>query len=108
MPKQNCWEFKKCGRGPGGEKVKELGLCPAAVEINVNGVNCGKNAGRCCWAVAGTFCEGKVQGEFARRLTTCLQCDFFKLVSKEEGANLKTTKDILEKLHKQEKSSAEK
>jgi len=24
----NCWEFKKCGREPGGEKASELGICP--------------------------------------------------------------------------------
>jgi len=27
--KLNCWEFKKCGRQPGGPKVAELGVCPA-------------------------------------------------------------------------------
>lgn len=25
----NCWEVKQCGRIPGGDKVTELGLCPA-------------------------------------------------------------------------------
>jgi hypothetical protein len=28
--KLNCWEVKKCGREPGGVKVKELGVCPAS------------------------------------------------------------------------------
>lgn len=100
MAKQNCWEFKKCGREPGGAKVKELGVCPAARETGLNGMNCGKNGGRCCWACAGTFCEGKVQGVFASKITTCLRCDFFKLVAKEEAGNLKTAKDILSKLEK--------
>ena len=103
MAKLNCWEFKKCGREPGGAKVKELGVCPVAVEACLNGFNCGKNAGRCCWAVAGTFCEGDVEGLFAKKLTTCLECDFFKLVNKEEGTNLKTTKDMLGELTKNKK-----
>jgi hypothetical protein len=99
--KLNCWEFMRCGREPGGAKVKELGVCPAAIEGRVSGFNCGKNAGRSCWAVAGTFCAGDVKGTFASKLNTCLKCDFFKLVSNEEEENLKTTKDVLEKLQKE-------
>ncbi|MFA6217517.1 MAG: hypothetical protein WDL87_07725 [Candidatus Omnitrophota bacterium] len=105
MVKKNCWEVKKCGREPGGAKVKELGVCPAAIEGSVNGVNCGKNAGRCCWAVAGTFCDDKVSGSFASKITSCVNCDFFKTVVLEEGQDLKTTKDILEKLYSQKKSN---
>jgi hypothetical protein len=30
--KQNCWEYMKCGREPGGEKVAELGICRAAAD----------------------------------------------------------------------------
>ena len=82
----NCWEFKKCGREPGGEKVTELGLCPAAIKESTDGVNEGKNAGRVCWAVAGTFCGGKVQGTFAEKYLSCMACDFFKLVKEQEGA----------------------
>ena len=29
MRKQNCWEFLKCGRGPAGSNVKELGVWDA-------------------------------------------------------------------------------
>lgn len=29
--KLNCWEFKKCGREPGGLKARERGACPATV-----------------------------------------------------------------------------
>ncbi len=85
--KINCWEFKKCGREPGGEKIAELGLCPAASEESTDGVNEGKNAGRVCWAVAGTFCGGKVQGTFAEKYLSCMACDFFKLVKEQEGAS---------------------
>jgi len=47
--------------------------------------NHGKNAGRFCWAVAGTYCNGKVQGSFAEKLKNCAKCDFFKKVQSEES-----------------------
>jgi hypothetical protein len=81
----NCWECKKCGREPGGKKIGELGVCPAALEILKEGVNQGRCAGRCCWRVAGTLCEGQVQGTYAKKLKTCVECEFFKQVQEEEG-----------------------
>ncbi|MDM8548886.1 protein kinase [Desulfobacterales bacterium HSG2] len=83
--KQNCWEYMECGRQPGGDRTEELGVCPAAADPSFDGSNCGKNAGRMCWAVAGTFCEGKVQGSFTDKRDTCMDCDFFKQLQKEEG-----------------------
>lgn len=97
-PKLNCWEIKKCGREPGGSKVMELGVCPAATETRLAGVHGGNNGGRICWAVAGTFCNAKVQGSFALKINNCMQCDFFSLVVTEEGRNLMKTIDILAKL----------
>jgi hypothetical protein len=85
MLKHNCWEIKKCGREPGGSKVKKFGICPAATDSSSNGLNGGKNAGRICWAVAGTFCGGKVQGEYAQKQASCMYCDVFKQVKAEEG-----------------------
>jgi len=87
MPKNrmNCWEYNKCEREPGGQKTAELGICPAAADTSFNGINSGKNAGRICWAVAGTFCGGKVQGAFAEKRISCIGCNFFKIVQKEEG-----------------------
>ncbi len=96
--KQNCWEYKKCGREPGGAKAKELGICPAAVENRLDATNSGKNGGRACWAITGTLCGGKVQGTFASKLGNCLQCEFYKLVGGEEGPGLQTSKHILAKL----------
>ena len=55
MKRQNCWEYMKCGRQPGGDKVVDLGVCPAAEDNSYDGLNRGKNAGRFCWAGAGTF-----------------------------------------------------
>jgi two-component system NtrC family sensor kinase len=57
-----CWEFMQCKRDMNNE-VK----CPAY-----------PNFGRVCWVVAGTFCEGKVQGTFAQKYQNCRKCDFFK------------------------------
>lgn len=85
MAKTNCWEFKKCGRETNGAKSKEMGVCPATMESSCTGINGGKNAGRICWAIAGTFCGGKVQGDFAQKSVSCMSCDFFKSVKQDEG-----------------------
>ena len=84
--KMNCWEFMKCEREPGAGKAKEMGTCPAAADVSYDGINLGKNAGRFCWAVAGTMCGGQVQGSFAEKRGSCISCHFFKIVQEEEGA----------------------
>lgn len=96
--KLNCWQVKKCGRQPGGPKVAELGVCPAATERALNGTNGGTNGGRACWALAGTLCGGTVQGSYAMKLTNCIQCAFYQQVAAEEGPNHESAKDILSKL----------
>lgn len=98
MAKQNCWEFKNCGRESGGNKVAEMGVCPAATELSINGIHSGKNAGRACWAVTGTLCGNKIQGTFASKLSNCLGCDFYKIVSNEEGKGIVTAKEIIRRL----------
>ena len=98
MSKLNCWEFKKCGREPNGVKSKELGICPASNETRVNTLNKGKNAGRCCWAVAGTLCGGKIQGTLAEKVGNCTKCDFYNLVIKEEAPYNANISEILAKL----------
>lgn len=86
-PRQNCWEFKKCGREPGGANAASKKTCPAAEDASLNGLNFGKNGGRICWAVAGTFCgEEEPIGEFAAQMLSCMDCDFFKKVLAEEGS----------------------
>lgn len=95
MLKKNCWEFHQCGQEPGGAKVAELGVCPAAAETRVHGINGGINGGRVCWAISGTFCNGQVMGSFAAKINTCLDCEFFKLVRKEEGPYIHDTRKIL-------------
>jgi len=93
-PKINCWEYKKCGREPGGAKEATLGTCAAAAQALADGIHCGKNGGRACWAISGTLCGGKVQGSFAEKVGACSECDFYKLVEKQELI-LKDRVDIL-------------
>ncbi len=66
-----CWEFQNCGadRTEGGSIFR----CPAYPEY-----------GRVCWAVAGTFCKGKIQGKFALETFSCVICDVFSKVKREE------------------------
>jgi hypothetical protein len=62
----NCWEYTKCGREAGGANVDELGVCPAY-----------PNYGTFCACVAGTYCNGQIQGTFAAKWQDCKKCAFF-------------------------------
>ena len=66
--KIKCWEYMKCGR----DKDATI-KCPAYSSF-----------GRICWAVAGTFCEGKVQGTFAQKYEDCRKCEFYQRVTNRE------------------------
>lgn len=101
MSPQNCWEAMHCGREPGGDRVAELGVCPAAIEDRVDGVNRGTKAGRACWAVAGTFCGGKVQGTFAQK-SDCVLCPFYHRVVNEEAGDFVITAHIFQMLHSED------
>jgi hypothetical protein len=87
MGKPNCWEFKHCGRQPGGRLAGELGICPASTYKDLHAAHGGMNAGRACWVVAGTFCGGVVQGTAAQKQHNCWVCDFFQAVKREETAS---------------------
>ena len=95
----NCWEFKKCGRELGGEKISDLGECPASAEKRLNGVHGGTNAGRACWIVAGTFCKGEIQGVFAKKYDTCIECDFYRKVQKENFNNFQITLTLSKRIN---------
>jgi hypothetical protein len=82
--KKNCWEVKDCGRHVGGKNARDMGICPASMEARLDGVHGGKNAGRSCWVVAGTLCDGEEQGTFAKKFHNCETCDFYETVKKEE------------------------
>lgn len=98
MKKLNCWEEKKCGREPGGASVGVLGICPAASERSLDGVHGGKNGGRACWVIAGTFCQGAVQGTFARKYASCRECNFYQSVMRNEGSQVLPPSLLLVKL----------
>ena len=95
MSKKNCWEFFDCGRVPGGKNEREMGICPVVGKNELNDINNGINGGRACWAVAGTYCAGKVQGPYAEKLGDCLKCDFHSYVRQQQNGNYTTTKEIL-------------
>lgn len=88
----------ECGRESGGTHAKELGVCPAAEDERLDSVHGGKNAGRACWVIAGTFCEGAVQGTFALKYQDCTSCRFFRQVKAEEGTDYETSLVLLKKL----------
>ncbi|MHB8835463.1 MAG: two-CW domain-containing protein [Candidatus Methylomirabilia bacterium] len=98
--KLNCWEIKKCNRGPDGDKVHELGLCPVAVENKLDGVHGGSHAGRSCWVVAGSLCGGKVQGTFATKFQNCETCDVYATVRQEEFPNFQFSSTLLAMLRR--------
>ena len=87
MSKINCWEFKRCGREPGGSKVHEMGTCPAATLTEADGFCGGKNGGRACAYITGTFCSNTIQGTHREKEKHCGECDFYKLLKTEEGAD---------------------
>lgn len=74
-----------CGRQPGGQSAAEFGVCPATVEEALNGIHGGLNGGRACWFVAGTLCGGEIQGTFARKLFSCMDCAFYRKVAEEQA-----------------------
>jgi len=82
--RQNCWEFNRCGREAGGKRSGETGVCPAAAAASCSGLYNGKNGGRMCWAIAGTFAAGRIRGAFAREFS-CLNCKFLRAVCRDEG-----------------------
>lgn len=96
--KLNCWEFKGCGREPGGAHADQLGVCHAVTEERLDGVHDGRCAGRSCWVVAGTLCGGHVQGTFAQKYRNCEICEFYKKVKEEEFPKFLLSAVLMKKL----------
>ncbi len=84
MPEQRCWEFKKCGRQPGGSKAGELGVCPAAAEALTTGSHPERQGCLACWAITGKFSGEGVQGS-PERLGDCIRCDYLKQNESKDG-----------------------
>ena len=91
MKKVNCWEYSRCGRGFGGDRVSKDGLCPAATAENLDGKNHGYNGGRACWAVEGA-CHGQ---SVEKRFKNCMFCPFFLRVQNEEGRDFCVMSELL-------------
>lgn len=83
--KLNCWEIKECGREQNGKRAPELGVCPASTDSSSDGLNGGTNGGRICWAISGTFCGGEIQGSFAQKELSCIHCEVYQTVHREES-----------------------
>lgn len=94
--KLNCWEYKNCGREGTDDIFQEMETCYAAMDEPTNKINNGKNGGRACWVVAGTFSRGELQCDHAKKLDSCLECDFYNLVKKEEGEKFVTGSELVE------------
>lgn len=88
----------KCGRGLDDPQIKESEICPAAKEKRLHEVHGGKQSGRACWVVAGTYCGGTIQGTFAKKYLACKRCDFHGKVLREEGQNAESTHSLLNRL----------
>lgn len=101
----NCWEHRHCGREPGGAHADEHGICPAASETRLDGVHGGVNAGRACWAVAGSL--GRTEnGCSCESPVDCFHCDFYRAVITDETPHLVYTPAIMSLLDGAETSYA--
>lgn len=85
MRKANCWEAMGCERGPGGAKVHDKGVCPAATANEIDGLHDGVAGGRACWGVLNTLCDGNVQLTYVEKLKKCIGCEFQRQVLAEEA-----------------------
>ena len=98
LPHINCWEYMGCGREEGGIHEGDMGICAASIEKAANNIHGGINGGRCCWAISGTLCGKKAQGTFAKKITNCLNCDFYRLVNMEEGDRCESITSTLKRI----------
>ena len=103
--KKNCWEHKNCGREQNGRNSEASGICPAVTDRRLDGVHGGRNGGRTCWMIAGTFCGGTVQGTFGRKYKNCELCDFFQQTKREEGQDYQLSVFLLNRLNAPEQNA---
>ena len=74
MLKKNCWDIMQCHQ-------KE---CPAY-----------KNFHHRCWYMAGTLCPTCVEGEYAKKIDSCQQCQVYKQCSGDEIQSLAESFDAM-------------
>lgn len=73
---KNCWELRGCELQHNGKLRRQFGECPAAK----------LKMGHSCWVVAGTFCDGGIQGTASEKLATCMKCKVYKKYNRLNGA----------------------
>jgi hypothetical protein len=83
--KLNCWEFKDCGREPGGLMSGLLGECPVPRSLEFDGVNGGRAAGRACWLVGD---RNGCPAHDCSRAKCCHDCDFYRRVTYEQSEDV--------------------
>jgi hypothetical protein len=86
-----------CGRGPDDARPEGVEACRAATERLLDGMNGGRNGGRSCWAVVGSFAMDRHECGNADELA-CIYCDFFRSVVRDELPHLELSPAILERL----------
>lgn len=67
-------------RGRGGQSFEDRKLVTCWRELDCDKDDCpafGREHTR-CWLLAGTFCRGEVQGQFARKLKDCRLCEVYR------------------------------
>ena len=97
--KYNCWYFMKCGREPSGALVHQFGVCPASTEQRLDGIHDGKNAGRACWVVAGSYSEQKrFHCFFARIYEDCKKCEFYAVTKAAEGRTFIEAEKLIDRI----------
>ena len=93
--KKNCWEFMVCGKEIPGRHAGQGSVCPVALESRLDGMHGGMSAGRACWVVGGTRCNGEVQHSYERKKHACGSCSFYQAVQAEEGKFFLLTDELL-------------
>lgn len=66
-----CWKIKGC----------DYTACPVH----------GRKDNVRCWEIAGTFCKGKIQGQFAQKLKDCRNCEVYQVARNDPVCELGET-----------------
>ena len=61
-------------------------MCPAAEFSAADGYLGGRNGGRACAYITGTFCEDVLQGSYRDKSKDCWDCEFYRFLRREHGA----------------------
>ena len=72
---KNCWEIRNCELHKNGRLTLIFGECVASLE----------NMGHSCWMLAGTFCDGQIQGTAAQKEKKCRNCNVYQQYHRAEG-----------------------